>query len=108
MFGNKVYTLGECYFRLQMFANLASVHCWKMQFCGFYYIWDLINYVQGRQSWGGMGGGDTSPQFLDWGDEYLIVLPIFLICSMKFNGALFSVYCGHCLSLSILLNTIQI
>ena len=28
-----------------MFANLASVHYWKMQFCGFYYVWDLINYV---------------------------------------------------------------
>ena len=39
-----------------MFANLASVHCWKMQFCGFYYLWDLINYVQARQSWGDGGG----------------------------------------------------
>ena len=34
--------------------------------------------------------------------------PIFSLCSMKFNSTLFSVYCGYCLSLSILLNIIQI
>ena len=56
---------------------------------------------------GGMEGG-TRPQFLEWGDEYLIVPPHFFICSMKFNSTLFSAYCGHCLSLSILLITIQI
>ena len=43
---------------------------------------------------GGMGGTRPPPQFLDWGDEYLIV-PHFFICSMKFNSTLFSVYCGN-------------
>ena len=57
---------------------------------------------------GGMGGDTSPPDFLIGGDEYLIVPPIFFICSMKFNSTLFSVYCGHCLSLSILLNIIQI
>ena len=36
----------------------------------------LIKNFQGRQSWGGWGG-TRFPQFLDWGDDYLIVPPIF-------------------------------
>ena len=65
--------------------------------------------IKGRQSWGG-DGGDTSPppQFLDWGGRISNCSPHFFICSMKFNSKLFSVYCGHCLSLSILLNITQI
>ena len=63
---------------------------------------------QVRKSWGD-GGGTRPPQFLEWGDEYLIVPSIFsYICSMKFNSTLFSVYCRHYLSLSILLSIIQI
>ena len=48
------------------------------------------------------------PPIFGWGDEYLIVPPNFFICLMKFNSMLFSVYRGHCLSLSILLNVIHI
>ena len=65
------------------------------------------NATAGASILGGWGG-TRPPRFFDWGDEYLIVPPIFFICSMKFNSTLFSVYCGHCLSLSILLNIIQI
>ena len=56
---------------------------------------------------GGMGG-TRPPQFLEWGGRISNCPPHFFICSMKFNSKLFSVYCGHCLSLSILLNIIQI
>ena len=49
----------------------------------------------------GGDGGDTSPQFLDWGGRISNCPPQFFLCSMKFNSALFNVYCGHCLSLSI-------
>ena len=53
--------------------------------------------------------GARPPQFLDWrGRISNCPPPHFFICSMKFNSKLFSVYCGHCLSLSILLNIIQI
>ena len=55
----------------------------------------------------GRDGGHVPPIF-GWGDEHLIVPPNFFICLMKFNSMLFSVYCGHCLSLSILSNIIYI
>ena len=69
----------------------------------------LQRRAAGASILGGWGG--TRPlQFLDWGDEYLIVPPpIFsYVHAMKFNSTLFTVYCGHCLSLSILFNIIQI
>ena len=68
---------------------------------------EWTNGHQGRQSWGGWGG-TRPPQFLEWGGRISNCPPHFFICSMKFNSKLFSVYCGHCLSLSILLNIIQI
>ena len=54
----------------------------------------------------GGGWGDTSPQFLDWGGRISNCSPHFFICLMKFNSTLFSVYCRHCLSPSILLNIV--
>jgi hypothetical protein len=46
--------------------------------------WRALLDNHGRQSWG-EGWGDASPQFLEWGDEYLIIPPPhFLTCLMKF------------------------
>ena len=82
---------------------------WDKNLIAFAKEKNSLNHISqaGASILGGMGG-TRPPQFLDWGNEYLIVPPIFFICSMKFNSTLFSVYCGHCLSLSILLNIIQI
>jgi hypothetical protein len=33
--------------------------------------------THGRQSWGGWGTRPPPPQFLEWGDEYLIIPPLF-------------------------------
>ena len=59
---------------------------------------------QGRRSWG--DGGDTSPPIFGLGGRISNCPPHFFICLMKFNSTLFSVYCRHCLSPSILLNIV--
>ena len=95
--------------------NIASFH---LQSCelphitvNVYYLILTVNFDTNEITPGAsiLGAwGDTSPPIFRLGGRISNCPPHFFICSMKFNSKLFSVHCGHCLSLNILLNIIQI
>ena len=70
------------------------------------FVYYYNQWKPGASILGGMG--DTPSPIFRLGGRISNCPPHFFICSMKFNSALFSVYCGHCLSPSILSNIIQI
>ena len=76
--------------RLTVYGTLTTVHQ-ECNICGNGYKWHSQPLIlgkypagHGRQSWGMGGGGEASPQFLEWRDEYLIIPTNFLTCLMKF------------------------
>jgi hypothetical protein len=65
-----------CYIASWNSVIVPLYHTWDCNLLGvIFQVFDkLVHFGHGRQSWGGGMGETRPPQFLEWGgDEYLII-----------------------------------